>query len=101
MNDWNLLGGRAETLIARLEALLPEIQGNPDWDAAVAFRWRKQGRTGSIHTVFHPHHITAEALRGIEQQKIWWTGILASSYIAIPPIICCLPAPAGPANRLW
>ncbi len=69
MNDWNLLGGRAETLIARLEALLPEVQGNPDWEAAVAFRWRKQGRAGSIHTVFHPHHITAEALRGIERQK--------------------------------
>lgn len=69
MNDWNALCDRAENLVARLEALLPEAQGDPDWNGAVAFRWRKQGRAGAIHAVFHPHHIIPEALRGIERQK--------------------------------
>ena len=69
MNDWNTLCGRAETLISRLEGLLPDVHNDPDWDAAVAFRWRKQGRTGSILAVSHPHHITPEALCGIERQK--------------------------------
>ncbi len=69
MNDWNTLCDRAEGLVSRLEALVPGSQTDPDWEAAVAFRWRRNGRTGSIQKVSHPHHITLETLRGIERQK--------------------------------
>ena len=70
MNDWNNLYHRAETLLSRIEGLLrrparPEV----DWDAAPAFRWRKYGDMALIEPIAHPHHITFDALRGIERQK--------------------------------
>ena len=34
---------RAERLLERLEPLLPPASPLPDWDAAIAFRWRKRG----------------------------------------------------------
>jgi hypothetical protein len=34
---------RAEALIARLEVLLPAVQPPLDWNASIAFRWRKAG----------------------------------------------------------
>ena len=34
---------RAEALLARLEAVLPQADPAPDWNAGSAFRWRKQG----------------------------------------------------------
>ncbi|SEK89321.1 ATP-binding protein [Nitrosovibrio tenuis] len=70
MNDWDKLYRRAEGLLSRLEALLPAQQSNSGWDTAVAFRWRKYGRgTGFIQPVAHPHHITLDALRGVDAQK--------------------------------
>lgn len=68
MNDWDKLYNRTETLLSRLEGLLPADRTCADWNAATAFRWRKRGRTGSIEPVSHPHRITFEALRGIERQ---------------------------------
>lgn len=69
MNNWDTLYNRAETLLSRLEGLLSAEPPEPDWNAAVAFRWRKCGRTGSIQPVRHPHRITLDALRDIEEQK--------------------------------
>jgi len=74
MNDWNKLYTRAETLLSRLGELLPAQQPRTDWDSAVAFRWRKDGytsggRTGFIQPVAHTHHITLDALQGIDVQK--------------------------------
>ncbi len=70
MNDWDKLCKRAETLLSRLESLLPAEQADTGWNTAVAFRWRKYGRTaGCIQPVAHPHHITLDALRGITAQK--------------------------------
>ncbi|MBA4143188.1 MAG: ATP-binding protein [Nitrosospira sp.] len=69
MNDWDKLYHHAETLLSRLEGLLGNDQPVPDWNAAAAFRWRKHGTKGFIQPVNHPHHITFDALRGIERQK--------------------------------
>jgi predicted AAA+ superfamily ATPase len=57
-----------------MEELLPAHQPETGWNTAVAFRWRKYGRTsgpkaGFIQPVAHPHHITLEALRGVDVQK--------------------------------
>ena len=69
MNNWDTLYSRAETLLSRLEGMLSAEQPVPNWDTAVAFRWRKSGRAGFIQPVTHPHRITLDALRGIEEQK--------------------------------
>jgi predicted AAA+ superfamily ATPase len=74
MNDWDNLYRRAESLLSRMEELLPARQPETGWNTAVAFRWRKYGRmsghkAGFIQPVAHPHHITLDALQGIDTQK--------------------------------
>jgi predicted AAA+ superfamily ATPase len=69
MNDSNNLYRRAETLLSRIEGLLRPAQPAVDWDGARAFRWRKRGDVAIIEPIEHPHHITFDALRGIERQK--------------------------------
>ena len=48
---------RADRVLARLENLLPGTQPPPDWNAAVAFRWRKRGTQGWLQPVTKPHPI--------------------------------------------
>ena len=69
MNDWNNLCARAEDLLTRIEGLMHPVQPDPGWNTALAFRWRKNGNKGFIEPVAHPHHITFDALHGIERQK--------------------------------
>ncbi|HET7061841.1 MAG TPA: ATP-binding protein [Nitrosospira sp.] len=70
MNDWEKLYTQAESLLSRLEGLVSGEKPETDWNAAVAFRWRKHGRIqGLIQPVPHPHHISLESLRGIDAQK--------------------------------
>ncbi|MFT3799980.1 MAG: ATP-binding protein [Burkholderiaceae bacterium] len=63
---------RAESLLAKLEALLPGA-AEPDWDAAVAFRWRRRrnalGVQGVLQPVRHLAAIMFDDLQNIEQQK--------------------------------
>jgi predicted AAA+ superfamily ATPase len=49
---------RAESVLARVEALLPPAVPAPDWHAAFAFRWRKRsggfgGAIGWLQPVAH------------------------------------------------
>jgi len=63
---------RAETLLARLEQFLPQAGAATDWDAAVAFRWRKPGGRGSrgyLQPVRNLPVITLDDLHNIEPQK--------------------------------
>src|SRR5690242_7523507 len=74
MNDWDKLYTQTESLLSRFGELLPAQQPESGWDTAVAFRWRKHGRmpgyqAGFIQPVAHPHHITLDALQGIDTQK--------------------------------
>jgi uncharacterized protein len=61
---------RAEQLLSRLEAILPQPLGEPNWNASSAFRYRK--RT-SGHGVLEPvRHVAAVALgnlKEIDRQK--------------------------------
>lgn len=61
---------RAEQLMLRIEAILPQPLGQPDWSASIAFRYRKRG---SGHGVLDPvRHVAAmklEQLREIDPQK--------------------------------
>src|SRR5262245_20114912 len=69
MNDATKLIKQASDLVSRLEKLLPGAPPPPDWNASVAFRWRKRDGKGSIEPVRHVHRIALKDLRGIDNQK--------------------------------
>ena len=68
MNDLARLIARAESLLERLEAVLPATAPAPDW-SAFAFRWRRRDGRGRLEAVHHPHRIRLEDLQGIAEQK--------------------------------
>jgi predicted AAA+ superfamily ATPase len=59
---------RAESLLTRVEALLPAPAPAPDWRAP-AFRWRRRQGRGFLDAVRHPHRIALANLQGIDEQK--------------------------------
>ncbi|MBU0593815.1 MAG: ATP-binding protein [Gammaproteobacteria bacterium] len=69
MSDLELFLDRAETLLQRVEQMLPSQTSAPDWDASVAFRWRKRGGQGFLQPVAHPHQIHLADLQGVDEQK--------------------------------
>jgi uncharacterized protein len=60
---------RAESLITRIEAVLPQPLTEPDWQASVAFRYRKRGGHGLLEPVRHVATIALADLQEIEPQK--------------------------------
>ncbi|QCP13459.1 ATP-binding protein [Pseudoduganella umbonata] len=64
---------RAESVLARVEALLPPAVPAPDWNAAFAFRWRKRsglaGASGWLQPVAHAAKITLDDLHNVANQK--------------------------------
>ncbi len=69
MNKLDSLLLQAEHLLTRLERVLPSPLPAPDWDGAIAFRWRKRGSAGWLQAVAHPHRIRLQDLHGIAEQK--------------------------------
>lgn len=68
MADFESLIQKAESLIARLEGVLPPEATEIDWNA-LAWRWQvKQGR-GYLRAVDHPHHIVLDAICNVDEQK--------------------------------
>lgn len=59
---------RAEGLITKLEALLPSQHQTTHWNAT-AWRWVKQGQTGHLQAVEHPHSITLDNIQFADRQK--------------------------------
>ncbi len=70
MNDQ--LSARIESLLGRLETLLPESP-TPDWNAAVAFRWRRRtsgfGTQAYLQPVRSLSSIRLADLKNIDDQK--------------------------------
>jgi hypothetical protein len=60
---------RAEGLITRLEQVLPHAAAAPDWDAAIAWRYRRRGRGPVLEPVRHVGGIRLADLREIDAQK--------------------------------
>ena len=60
---------RAESLLARVEALFPPLEADPDWKKVIAARWRKRGGRGFLQSVAHPHAIALSDLVAIDAQK--------------------------------
>ena len=66
------LFARAESLLARLEAVLPHAAAEPDWQGAVAWRYRRRagwGATGRLEPVRHVAAIRLADLREVDAQK--------------------------------
>ena len=61
--------GRAESLLTRLESVLPHPLSAPDWQASIAFRYRKRGGSGLIEPVRHVAPIRLDALVEVDAQK--------------------------------
>jgi len=59
---------RAESLLTRIEALLPPAAPPPDWTAN-AFRWRRRQGRGFLEAVRHPHRIRLDDLKEVDDQK--------------------------------
>jgi predicted AAA+ superfamily ATPase len=66
-----------ETILERLDRLLPPVPPGTDWEASVAFRWRSGrratggaagGSAGWLQAVRHVHRIRLSDLRGIDAQ---------------------------------
>ena len=61
---------RAEQLISRIEAVLPQALTAPDWSASVAYRYRKRSSGhGVLEPVRHVGAMRLENLKEIEPQK--------------------------------
>ena len=61
---------RAETLMARIEAVLPQALHAPDWHAGIAFRYRKRSNGHAVlEPVKHIAAMTLDDLKEIEPQK--------------------------------
>lgn len=72
MNAANLepLLARAERVLERLETLLPQPLAAPDWDAAIAWRYRRRaGGHGVLRPVHHLAALRLDELREINGQK--------------------------------
>ena len=60
---------RAEALLARLETVLPQPFAAPDWNASIAFRYRKRAGSGRLEAVRHVAPIRLESLVEVAPQK--------------------------------
>ncbi|HMO48520.1 MAG TPA: ATP-binding protein [Rubrivivax sp.] len=60
---------RAEALLVRLEAVLPQPLAAPDWGASAAFRYRRRSGGGRIEPVRHVARIRLHELVEVEPQK--------------------------------
>ncbi|SFU64079.1 hypothetical protein SAMN05216350_103306 [Polaromonas sp. YR568] len=61
---------RVESLMARIESVLPQPLSAPDWSASVAYRYRKRSSGhGSLEPVRHIGNMSLGDLKEIEDQK--------------------------------
>lgn len=67
--DLERLMQRADALLARLEAVLPLPAAAPDWNAAIAWRYRKRRGAGALEPVRHVASIRLADLQEIDGQK--------------------------------
>ncbi|HOY70344.1 MAG TPA: ATP-binding protein [Methylotenera sp.] len=66
--DLDNLVGRAEHLLARLEALFHAPSSPVDWNST-AWRWVKAGNKGYLQTIAHPHQIALDNIQFVDSQK--------------------------------
>jgi uncharacterized protein len=67
--DLNALIAKADTLLSRLETVLPAAPQAVNWQASTAFRYRKKSGVGRIEPVRHVATIHLADLKEVELQK--------------------------------
>jgi len=60
---------RAEAVLLRVEKLLPPAPQEPDWDAAIAFRWCGVDRPQRLRPVGRPQTLALDDIRCLDRQK--------------------------------
>jgi uncharacterized protein len=60
---------RAESLLTRLEAVLPRPLAPPDWAASIAFRYRRRAGAGQLEPVRHVAGIRLDDLKEVDAQR--------------------------------
>ncbi len=70
MPDITTLLRRAEQVLDRIEAILPEAPEVADLSAHQAFRWRHHLQRGYLHPIRHPHRLRLSDLQRIDRQKL-------------------------------
>ena len=60
---------RAEALLARVDALLPEPADVIDWSSSSAFRWRKRDGRGRLEPVRQVARIAMSNLKNVDRQR--------------------------------
>jgi hypothetical protein len=60
---------RAETVLSRLEAVLPSAPTPMNWQQSPAYRWRRHGDRGVLEPIMQVHRIALRDLQGIAEQK--------------------------------
>jgi uncharacterized protein len=68
MNQLEHLINRAESLIDKLESLLPASNLPVDWHA-IAWRWMMQNGKGYLQAIAHPHQIQLANIHFVDAQK--------------------------------
>lgn len=68
MTDLAHLLTRAETLLDKIEKLLPGAGMEPDWTAQ-AWRWQHNQGRGYLQPILHPHRIRLDDLHNVDEQK--------------------------------
>lgn len=70
MNDpLNDLLHRAETLLQRLEKVIPAPPSPPDWNASIAFRWRGLEQPERLRAIARPKTLMLADMRCVDRQK--------------------------------
>ena len=71
MNEsFERLMARVESLVTRIESVLPQPLRAPDWQASVAYRYRKRSSGhGSLEPVMHLARMDLADLKEIDEQK--------------------------------
>lgn len=60
---------RAESVLARLEPLLPALRREIDWDRCLAARWQREGRSGYLLPLEVSLDMRLSDLIGVDQQR--------------------------------
>lgn len=69
MTQPDRLLARIESVLDRIECALPMAPAEPDWDAALAFRWRHRGPHGHLQAIRHTGSVRLADLQCIDRQK--------------------------------
>jgi predicted AAA+ superfamily ATPase len=67
--DFAALLERAESLLARLEQLLPQPSAEPDWHSAIAFRWRGLAQAQRLRPIAHPKALRLADMLCLDRQR--------------------------------